>query len=417
MKLTDGSWRAFLARTLVFCAVMSLGVFVAVRAATARDGVAGGNTRDTLSFAGTLTGNGVVPGSSVDLTFRFHRARMATPPICVVLVRGVPVRENNAIAAEVPIDPEADGGARCPTGMFDGSDVQFDVLVGATEVAMNQAINPVPYARYADRVGTPDCPTGYEKDGAASTATITVCYRVVTFEGGAPSARDEVVKVGVGATAFWVDRFEASVYDRRGASQAMVGVHMLLNGHWRAPEATPPLVTISRAGVSPNGFVNWFQANVLCRAVGKRMLTGDEWLVAGQGTVDSETRCRLNRMSEGTRTTDPAQTCTSLWGAHDMIGNLTEWTAEWHVGVGTGDARSAWPETPSDGFNGDMVTNVSSTTYVPGAASERSVGAAGALRGGSFGDVGGGSGLFSLVLNHSPSYGNRAIGFRCVIPR
>jgi hypothetical protein len=161
-----------------------------------------------------------------------------------------PVRENNAISVEVPIDPEADGGARCPTTLFDGSDVQFDVLVGATEVAMNQAINPVPYARYAERVGTSDCPTGYEKDSAASVGAITVCYRIVATERPMVTHRDEVVRVGSGATAFWIDRYESSAIGRNGTSYGGIGDPswgpLLRSGRWLSSTVTrPPVLALS----------------------------------------------------------------------------------------------------------------------------------------------------------------------------
>lgn len=429
MKLTDGSWKTFLARTLVFGAVVSLGVFVAVRAATARDGVAGGNTRDRLSFAGTLTGNGLAAGSAVTLTFRFHRPGGAATPLCESRVPAL-IGANNGVAVEVPIDADTDGGPRCPAGMFDGSDVQFDVLVTppsggtATEVATNQSINPVPYARYADRVGTPDCPTGYSLDTSDATAPASqrLCVRTVVV--GTRTLRDEVVKVGVGTSAFWIDRFESSVHrtdtgaqlaeaDGSGGGPDDINLRLPRNGQRTGGDAS--VVALSHAGF-PSVNVTWFQANEACRASGKRLPAGDEWLAAASGTLDNST---CNVMGSGARPATTAGLCRSLWGAHDLIGNLTEWTAEWYAGLG-GDSDTtslnelrAWPV---DGYSDDRTTNIRSGAS-NGVDPGRRQGVPSAVRRGGGWAIGTSGGTFHVDASSGPSSWDRAVGFRCVIPR
>lgn len=98
----------------------------------------GGATREALSFAGTLTGT----SSSQRLTFRFkHGAK----EVCAPEVVTTPDADGR-FRAEVPLDD-------CPASLFDGSDVVLDVDVGSTVVARDQAVTPVPYAKYADRIG------------------------------------------------------------------------------------------------------------------------------------------------------------------------------------------------------------------------------------------------------------------------
>ena len=89
-------WAEFVARTALVVALGSLGVFVAVRAAVAREGTTGA-ARTWVTVAGTVTG---LPGDprSVAMRFTFHRPGDATP-LCAPTVRDVEVAVGGAFSA------------------------------------------------------------------------------------------------------------------------------------------------------------------------------------------------------------------------------------------------------------------------------------------------------------------------------
>jgi hypothetical protein len=101
-------------------------------------GTPGGATTSTISFAGTLSGT----TGAQTLMFTFKKAGN---PVCAPTVSVTPAA-SGAFHADIPIDA-------CPATLFDGGDVLVDVSVGGTTVATDQAVNPVPYAKYADQVG------------------------------------------------------------------------------------------------------------------------------------------------------------------------------------------------------------------------------------------------------------------------
>jgi hypothetical protein len=166
----------------------------------------------------------------------------------------------------------------------------------------------------ATSIWLPECPSGYTRD-----RTCEDCEQIVLCVRG----RDQMVKVG----DFWVDRYEASVWENDDCS----GTQYVDRDDWAdVAESFPfhgsfdtPLYACSVALSPPSRWLTWFQAQSACAASGKRLLTNAEWQAAVAGTPDSG-RCRV---SGGPRNTGEGS-CVSLWGAEDMIGNL--------VGVGRG---------------------------------------------------------------------------------
>ncbi len=397
--------RAFWTRAVVVTAMVSGGVFFTNRFAKADPG---GATRSSLTFAGTLSG---VTGAQT-LTFTF---RKGSATVCAPTATVTPDAEGR-FTAEIPIDG-------CPATLFDGADVTFDVRVGTTTVASGQRVNPVPYARYADQVGTPDCPVGYTR---TTETRWVVCARTVRL--GSTDVADEVVKVGDGRSAFWVDRYEASVHHATtGVQLAVVTAAGMVSGdpivtsglleNGRHTTRLAPAMALSHTGM-PTVNVTWFQANEACRRAGKRLPTGSEWLAAASGTIDDPT-CQTATGNAGPRAAAPTNLCVSAVGAHDMIGNVWEMTDEWYAAAGpvSGSATPInsglrnWPSDYGDdgtyGVNGAVDRGGSVTVVgLPGAA----------VRGGPWSN-GTTSGVFALSLSDGPSASYNSKGFRCVIPR
>jgi formylglycine-generating enzyme required for sulfatase activity len=445
MKIPDGDWKALVLRSLAQGTILAACVVGAMHVAHAWEGRSGVEARSFFTVAGTLAG---VPASPMPtLRFTFHKAGETAPcpPIDAVMV----TYNGTTFSAQVPYDA-------CGRGYFNGANITVDVAVNGTSVITGQAVNPVPYAQFASiagtanvatQYGTPDCPVGYERvsdaPGGFPPGDMTprrLCGRPV--QGGV----EHVVRVGSGAGAFWIDRFEATVNTQQNAGgtyyfDAPAGAVSIPpapssfppNGQWGAlPLATRPfsLSVPGGSGNPPARAITWFQAAEACAASGKVLPSRMQWLLGAQGTQDRG--CNLGgepRLPGGNLD------CVSFWGALDMIGNLWEWTDEWYAGAGSSvalDLSSAQPRSgaavPSlvptltnlggnpwpSGYGDDTTYNVNAFTQrttdnVSGLP-------AAAARGGSR-SIGNAAGLFALLLIHAPSSSANDLGFRCVIPR
>jgi hypothetical protein len=127
----------------------------------------------------------------------------------------------------------------------------------------------------------PTCPLGYAQVGASPPV---VCEN--------PPGTDAVVQVGVGRTAFWIDRYEATLMDASEnpvADPSMLGNNFPQSGEWTTP--TLGYHAESRTGVgTPTSNITWFQAREACRASGKRLPTRDDFTELSPASVVEDRR-------------------------------------------------------------------------------------------------------------------------------
>lgn len=424
MEFTQGSWARFSARSIVLSGAIAMGIFVGLKLANAGPGEP---VRKALTVSGVLTG---APTSAM-ATFRFYRTAGDATPLCApeVAIRAGMERDatSGAFSVEVPLDQS---GHVCPDALFHDPSAFVEVLIGSTVVVTRRSINPVPYAVYAQQYGAPDCPVGYERNPTAVGfgPGMRLCQRYRSAQdGGAPVAYDEVVRVGTGPSAFWIDRWEASAFSQPDGSGVAYGgldgmpLGLPENGQWHtSATSVPPVYAVSRVGTQPLQRVTWFQANEACAASGKRLPTSSEWLRAAQGTPDPRTpsgdsggSCRTLPSTAVAWVTGSGTNCISAWGAQDMIGNLEEFTVEWGGSLDYHAAHGTWPSGSTS--TGDSASGVASVSQGEDLSDQLGIPAV-IARGGHF-QSGTGAGVFEMDWTTAP-YGRRIhFGFRCVIPR
>jgi formylglycine-generating enzyme required for sulfatase activity len=160
------------------------------------------------------------------------------------------------------------------------------------------------------------------------------------------------------------------------------------------------IYAVSLPSEIPSARITWFQAQEACANAGKRLPTSAEWQVGANGTPDpgpDDHTTTCNTANNATTTLTGARSgCVSARGAFDMVGNLTEWTADW---LPLSPICLSWGAFSND----DMcLAGASETNDAPGAL----------LRGGTFND-GSLAGPLS-VGDVPPSDTSPVIGFRCV---
>lgn len=254
-----------------------------------------------------------------------------------------------------------------------------------------------------------DCPIGYERDSSA--IGMVLCKR----------GADEVVRVGKGGSAFWIDRYEASVFENEDGSgrQFGVGADDYPSTFPKNGQLTTPVFALSRKDVTPSRYITWFQAQAVCNASGKQLPTRNQWLEAARGTPDpgenSGSQGQCVTKADGPRRTGMGSVCRSRWGVEDMVGNVWEWTDEWYAGVGKLEAAAIWPKVQTD-YADDRTYNITSVTILDGQETTGPGIPSAAIRGGTWG-MGSAAGVFTLSVADAPTRWNGPIGFRCVVPR
>jgi hypothetical protein len=165
---------------------------------------------------------------------------------------------------------------------------------------------------------------------------------------------------------------------------------------------------VSIGGVLPARYVNWFQAAAAARNSFKRLPTNAEWQVGAFGTFpdlpDDENGCNVGGGILGgvIDFTGGRSSCFSDTGNWDMVGNLSEWVADW-MPKSTPDDCGIWGD-----FIGGAFADVDDISCLKPASSPEP----GALfRGGSFAG-GTRGGIFSVSASVSPALGFPTVGFR-----
>lgn len=158
----------------------------------------------------------------------------------------------------------------------------------------------------------------------------------------------------------------------------------------------------SLPGVPPSANLTWFQAQAACKNARKRLPSNAEWQAAVAGTPDpgpdnGTTDCNTNSALEAVAT-GSRSACVSADGAFDMVGNLSEWVADW---VPRSSDCGAWSADVSPTGDSQCLT---------GAAPP---GEPGALLRGGHSVSGPAAGPLTILDTVGPSFSLPDIGFRC----
>jgi hypothetical protein len=182
------------------------------------------------------------------------------------------------------------------------------------------------------------------------------------------------------------------------------------DGNWTPVQGSSPpspgVYAVSIPGVRPSACITWFQANQECQLSGKHLLTNVEWQGAAAGTPDpgtddGTTDCAV--ISPAVARTGSRSSCKSSWGVFDMVGNVSEWVADWadraDVGCTDWTSQAGIPGNDISCFGGD---GIGAANQIPAAL----------IRGGDHFD-GAHDGVFAVNASGLPSFLPPTVGFRC----
>jgi formylglycine-generating enzyme required for sulfatase activity len=211
--------------------------------------------------------------------------------------------------------------------------------------------------------GSPRCPAQFipEDSGCvAAPAPVEGMVRVPAgpfLRGSLEGYHDERPQRQITLDAFWIDLYEVTVAEYRACVEAEVCEAPAVGTsyhNWGRPDRDKHPV---------NG-VSWQQAVTFCQWKGKRLPTEAEWEKAARGVDgrlfpwgDEAASCALTVMTQEERGCGQDRTWEvgshprgkSLYGAHDMAGNVWEWVADWYSPTAYADAPAANPRGPERG--------------------------------------------------------------------
>ncbi len=219
------------------------------------------------------------------------------------------------------------------------------------------------------------------------------------FEMGSPNqhgSADEYPQHTVSLDAYYLDTYEVTnrqfrkfiktggyktTAERQGQAWAYVEGEQwteVLGAWWRKPEGQQS-VFASRRGSHPVVTLSWEDAKTYCEGVGKRLPTEAEWEYAARagsatnawwgnkqsrlsevGNVADQTHKQefsdrpwpiLEQYDDHyIRTAPVGKFEPNVWGLYDMIGNASEWVADWYAGDYYVQSPRKNPQGPSTGY-------------------------------------------------------------------
>lgn len=235
----------------------------------------------------------------------------------------------------------------------------------------------------------------------------TLLSQLVSSDQAPASCPEGMVMVTASSDAFCIDAYENALTENCPYREA----HSVEEA--KANTDNPNCQSFSMSGAPVATYISEQFAQTMCAKRGARLPTASEWHEASLGTPDTEV-CNTN----GSRSlTDAYKECTSLYGVHDMVGNVWEWVAggvvdgvydgvtlasEGYVTAvdSTGLPIESAPN-PDAQFNSDYIWNKAAGSYAM-------------MRGGYYGS-GSDAGLYTTHAQVVASYGSEATGFRCAL--
>lgn len=170
-------------------------------------------------------------------------------------------------------------------------------------------------------------------------------------------ADDVMVRVG----PVCIDRYEASIWDARSGGNQLDAAEVTALCPVTGQDCKDKIFARSVAGATPATGISWFQAQQALANSGKRLPSNAEWQMAVSGTPDHPGPCNTDAgLFDGPDPAGSSAGCISDWGVNDMVGNVSEWVADWDeegvncsstwlggdrscVGRGSGDASTDTP--------------------------------------------------------------------------